>query len=420
VSNHLAFANVTAALRDVLAAAATQAVPAAVATIERPDNLKDDSPRVNLFLLQVTPNAAWRNADLPTRRPDGTPGRQPQAAFDLHYVLSFYGSDKDFEPQRLLGSVASALHAQPVLSPEILRGAAKDTLASSDLAEQVDQVRLTPTSFNLEELSRVWSVFYQVPYKLSVAYQAAVVLVESEVAAQAALPVRARNLYVAPFRQPEVDEVVSAAGAGLPILPGDTIALRGRNLRGEVTRVRIGGAEVEPQPGDVQDGEIHVVLAAPPFAPGALRAGIVGAQVVHFRSLGTPAVPHAGAESNAAPFVLRPRVKQVQPNPQVGPNPDVTISAPATDGTRTVTVGIEPQVGQEQRVLLLLNEPATPNPKAFSAVAERRTSDADPVVFRVRGLVSGTTLLVRVQVDGAESLLGIVAGAYASPQVTVP
>ncbi|HEY4588515.1 MAG TPA: DUF4255 domain-containing protein [Thermoanaerobaculia bacterium] len=413
MSNHLAFANVTAALRDLLDAAAKKAVSGAEATAERPDTLKDDSPRVNVFLYQVTPNAAWRNADLPTRRTDGTVGQRPQAAFDLHYVLSFYGSDKQHEPQRILGSVVSVLHTQPVLSPEIIQGAAKGTLAASDLARQVEPVRLAPTGFNLEELSKLWSVFFQVPYKLSVAYQASVALIEPEITTQPALPVRARNLYVFPFQQPEIDEVVSAAGPGLAVLPGDTVVLRGRNLRGEVTRVRIGGLEVEPAPGDVSSQEVRVALTAPPFPADALRAGVVGAQVIHPRTMGTPATPHAGTESNAAPFLLRPRIKRV------GPNPDVTISAPV-DGVRPVTVGIEPRVGKEQRVVLLLNEPVPANPKAFSALADKRANDTDPVVFQVRGLTTGTVLLVRVQVDGAESPLDVEAGAYAGPKVTVP
>ncbi len=413
MSNHLAFANVTEALRVLLDAAAKKAVSGAAATADRPNLLKDDSPGVNIFLYQVTPNASWRNADLPTRRQDGTVGQRPLAAFDLHYVLSVYGADKQHEPQRILGSVVSTLHTQPVLSPEMLRAAAKDTLVLSNLAEQGELVRLSPTGFNLEELSKLWSVFFQVPYKLSVAYQASVVLIEPEVTTQPALPVRGRNLYVAPFRQPEIEEVAAAAGPGLPILPGDTIVLRGRNLSGGATRVRIGGTEVEPAPADLSDGEIRVPLAAPPFPADALRAGVVGAQVVQLQLLGTPPTLHAGTESNVAPFVLRPRIKKV------GPEPDVTISA-AVDGVRTVTVGIEPRVGAEQRVVLLLNELVAANPRAHSAVAERRANDTDPVVFKLRGLNPGTAFLVRVQVDGAESLLDVVAGAYDGPKVTVP
>jgi hypothetical protein len=425
VSNHLAFATVTAALRDLLLPAATSAVSGSDVTFDRPDANKTNAAVVNLYLYQVTPNAAWRNADLPTRRPDGSLAQRPQAAFDLHYILTFFGSDKDQEPQRLLGSTVSLLHTEPVLSREAIRKTAQNThatdgthyLVTSDLAEQVELIRLAPLSLNLEELSKLWSVFFQIPYRLSIAYQASVVLVEPEVSTQPPLPVRARNLYVVPFRQPELDEAVAAGGPGLPILPGDTVVLRGRNLRGEITRVRIGSVEVAPKPADVRDDEVRIDLTVPPFAAGDLRAGVLGAQVVQRRLMGTPPKPHAGAESNVAPFVLRPQITKT------GANPDVTFGAPDPHGVRLVTVGIAPQVGAAQRVVLLFNllgEPAAGAPRAFSAVAERRALDTDPVQFKLGDLPAATPLLVRVQVDGAESPLEVGNdGAYKGPQVTI-
>lgn len=413
MSNHLAFAAVTETLRSLLDAAVKDVVTGAGATHERPDaTVLQSATGVNVFLYQVTPNAAWRNADLPTRRPDGTAALRPQAAFDLHYLLTFHGKEIDYEPQRILGLVVRILHSQPVLSRPMVDAVQSVTaLAGSDLAQQVELVRFAPLGLSLEELSKLWSVFFQVPYKLSLAYQASVVLIDAEVTVEPALPVRARNLYVLPFRQPEVDEVVADAGPGQPILPGDTIVLRGRNLRGEATRVRIGGAEIVPDADKVRDAEIRVVL------PAGLTAGVIGAQVIHRLWLGTPPALHAGTESNVAPFVLRPALKKP------GPDYDVTISAPDLDGVRTVTVGIEPEVKKDRRIVLLLNllgDPVPPtDPRAFSAVAQPRDDDTDPVEFKLRGLKTGQELLVRVQVDGAESLLEMEDGAYAAPKVTV-
>jgi Pvc16 N-terminal domain len=407
VSNYLAFATVTETLRSLLEAAGKKVVSGTVGTSQRPDTLTDNPARINVFLYQVTPNAAWRNADLPTRRPDGTAVQRPQAAFDLHYVFTLYGDDRTYEPQRILGSVASLLHSQPVLSRGMIRDASQgvSVLNTSNLADQVELVRLSPMGLNLEELSKLWSVFFQVPYKLSLAYQASVVLIDAEEPVQPALPVQARNLYVMPFRQPEVDEVVSDAGPGLPILPGDTIVLRGRNLRGEATRVRVGGVEIVPDAAQVSDGEIRVTL------PAGLPAGVLGAQVVHLLWMGTPPALHSGTESNGAPFVLRPKI-------------DSVATSPPTDSVYTVTVGIDPEVKKEQRIVLLLNllgDPVPPTaPRAFSAASEPRDDDTDPVEFKLRGLPAGKELLVRVQVDGAESLLEKVDGAYANPRVTVP
>lgn len=416
MSNHLAFATVTATLQALLDVVAKKAVTGAAATVERPDLVDKNTTGVNLFLYQVTPNIAWRNADLPTRRPDGTAVLRPQAAFDLDYLLSFHGKESDYEPQRLLGSVAGVLHSQPVLSREMVRDASKSPLADSNLAEQAELVRFAPLGLNLEELSKLWSVFFQVPYKLSLVYQASVVLIDGEVTAGPALPVQSRNVYVALFRQPEVDAVVADAGRGEPILPGDTIVLQGRNLRGEVTKVRIGDAEVEPKGANLKDGAIHVQLA-----PGlGLRSGVLGAQVVHLRLMGTPPTPHFGTASNVAPFVLRPKIERT------APDPPITISAPDAKGVRTVSVWLTPKVGKEQRVVLLLNLFRDPvpltDPRAFSAVAEPRSgdTDTDSVMFKVRGLKVGQELVVRIQVDGAESMLEMADGVYAAPKVKVP
>jgi Pvc16 N-terminal domain len=416
VSNHLAFSTVTAALRSLLNVPADKAFAGAKVTAERPDSLKDqpDTPRVNLFLYQVTPNGHWRNDDLATRRPDGTLAQRPQAAFDLHYLLTFYGVENDYVPQRILGSVVSVLHSQPVLSRGIVRDASTGSLVASDLAEQVELVRFTPLPLNLEELSKLWSVFFQVPYKLSLAYQASVVLIEPEVSTQPALPVRARNLYVVPFRQPEVDDVVSAAGLGEPIVFGDTIVLRGRNLWGEVIRVRIGGVEVVPDADKVRDDEIRIAL------PAGLPAGVLGAQVVHLRQMGTTPTPHRGVESNAAPFVLRPRIK----TKMVGPDevPDIDVSSPTGEpGVHLLKVSVEPRVGIAQRAVLALHGLAGATPAALSVAADPRTADGDVVEFRARGLQSTKEYLVRVQIDGAESLLEVdSAGLYSGPKVKIP
>lgn len=410
MSNHLAFAAVTETLCALLNSVVGNVVSGAQALHDRPDaSTLQDGPRINVFLYQVTPNAAWRNADLPTRRPDGTAVLHPQAAFDLHYLLTFHGEESQYVPQRLLGGVVRILQSQPVLSRQMVdEVTSKTILTGSGLAEQAELIRLAPLSLSLEELSKLWSVFFQVPYKLSLAYQASVVLIDAEVPVEPALPVRSRNLYVLPFRQPQVDEVTAAAGPGQPILPGGTIALLGRNLRGEATRVRIGGVEAVPDADQVRDDEIRVGL------PDGLPAGVLGAQVVHRLWMGTPPTLHAGTESNVAPFVLRPKIK------------DVSASAPddPEDKVGTVTVGIEPTVAKEQRIVLFLNLLGGPSsvtdPRAFSAVAEPRNADTDSVQFKVRGLAVGQELLVRVQVDGAESLLEMEDGAYAAPKVTVP
>jgi hypothetical protein len=423
MSNYLAIATVTATLSRALTAVVGTDVPGATVTTLRPDDSTNGTPNtgVNIYLYQVTTNAAWRNADLPTRRADGQLVQRPKVALDLQYLLSFYGNEVQLESQRLLGSVVRTLHTRPVLTRQMIRDTVSDAnnafLASSDLAGEVELIKFTPSSLSLEELSKVWSVFFQVPYALSVAYQASVVLIEPEVTPQEALPVRERNVYVVPFRQPTIEQIMSQAGDDQPVSPdqpilaGYRLILAGKQLRGEVTRVRIGGVEVEPQA--VSDAQIGVPL------PESLRAGLQGVQVVQYMQMGTPPEPHRGFESNVAAFVLRPTITVTASNVQGG-----------GDDPRSadIEVAFNPQVEKSQRVVLLLNEFQPPSGRparayTFSAPPRNETDpdETDSITVPISGVAPGT-YLVRVQVDGAESPLGFdeATGQYDSSQVTLP
>src|SRR5579863_1791920 len=162
MSNYLAIATVSAALQQVLIGPVGQAVSGASVGFNRPDPTAVTTPLVNIFLYQITPNAAFRNADLPTRRSDGTLVQRPQAAFDLHYLLTFHGDDTKLQPQLLMGAVVTTLHSQPLLSPQniqsaITSGQFNGALTSSDLGGQVERVKFTPSALSLEEFSKLWS-----------------------------------------------------------------------------------------------------------------------------------------------------------------------------------------------------------------------------------------------------------------------
>jgi len=228
--------------------------------------------------------------------------------------------------------------------------------------------------------------------------------------------VRQRNVYVVPFRQPVIEEVLSQAGVNQRIVAGSTILIRGKRLRGDVTRVRMGGVEVTPQ--DVSETQISLQLASPPLPSGALRAGVQGVQVMHPMLMGAPPVPHSGVESNVAAFVLHPKL-----NKNAGGNYDITVSdlQENMDSTYSanVTVGrIKPDIDQKQRVALLLNELTRPT-EAYRFNARPRTVDTDSIEFPISGVEEGT-YLVRIQVDGAESPLDVDAnGQFIDPRVTI-
>jgi hypothetical protein len=296
-------------------------------------------------------------------------------------------------------------------------------LAASDLADAVELVKFTPSALDLEALSKLWSVFFQTPHALSVAYEGTVVLVESdETTAEAAPPVRTRIVLVTPFRQPVIERLVSRTGPGQPILEegpilaGHTLVIAGRHLRGDaVPRIRIDGIEVSPDPDAASDTHIAVPL------PAGLRAGLHGVQVVQPALMGAPPTPHAGIESNVSAFVLQPTITVTASPVSTRTVDGVTLS------TADVTVSCGPPVGKAQRVVLLLNEfnpPAGRSPRAHGVPAPSRQLPSEPeetasLTIRIVDVVAGT-YLVRLQVDGAESPLAIDAsGQYAAPQITI-
>jgi hypothetical protein len=402
VSDFRAIATVTKVLATMIQNSVNLDVPGAQVRTARPEAPPNGTPpaEIDLFLYQVTPNAAFRADDLPTRRSDGTLVQRPRAALDLHYLLSFRGNELDLEPQRLLGSAVRTLHGTAILGRPLVHAvetdAANPFLAGSDLADAPELVKVTPLPLSLEELSKLWSVFFQVPYNLSVAYQATVVAIEGDETPRPALPVLERLVYVVPLQTAVVDQVEASSGG--PIVSGATLVLKGRNLRRPVTRVSLSGVEVGPQL--ATDTEIQVPLTVPPFPANGLRAGVQGVMVVHPVLMGDPLVEHAGFHSNAVPLVFRPSILAHVLNPG---QLDVTLDPPLRAG---------------QRATLLLNLVAGAAAHQFTnAIA---AVDQSTVSFALTGVAPGQYLM-RVRVDGAESPLVLDASdPLFGPTVTIP
>ena len=410
MSNHLAIATVTATLAQVLQSEVEKDVAGTTVTTARPDatNAAQGGTRVNVYLYQVTPNAAWRNSDLPTRADNGRLMQRPRVALDLHYLFTFYGSEPLLEPQRMLGSTVRALHSKPILLREQIRSTVNSLafpfLAQSNLAEDIELVKFTPTSLTLEELSKLWAVFFQTQYTLSVTYQGTVVLIETNDTPSTALPVLDRNVYVVPFRTPVVQEIKLDAPAAGPIVALSDIVINGRALRGDVTQVHFGASKLPPAiPTSIADTEVKVTL------PADLRAGVQGLQIEHQFLMGTPPLPHRGFESNVAPFVLAPIITQ----PTLPAFVQTSVDAQTGLITGTITVNFTPRVTKKQRVRLMLNEFQAPNtrePFGYVVAAPNENGipqaddDTDTIDFTIVDAAAGD-YLVRVQVDGAESAL---------------
>jgi hypothetical protein len=413
VSNHLAAAAVTATLRKTLQAALDDAVPginnARVTTLRPSDPGADlPTPGVNIFLYRVSPSGPLRNADLPTRRGDGSLVNRPTSPVELHYLMSFHGDEGKLEPQILLGIVTRALHSQPVITRAMVSAMLADStfafMAGTDLQDAPDLVRLTTIPLSLEELSKLWSVVFQTPYVLSQVYVASAVVIDGVEVPEQALRVARTSVAVNASMGPVVDTLLSQtaldapAQPSAPITTGNFLVLVGRDLLHDVTSVLVGAAELTPEPASASSTLLKVQL------PATVPAGPHGVTVIQRkRSAPSP----TDLRSNQVQLLLQP-----------------TITASFAAGS--VTIGFTPSVGQNQRVALVLNQfdaPPGQSPRAFSFDAPARSSPAPAasIAFPITGVPAGD-YLVRARVDGAESPLAAdpATGRYDAPRVTIP
>ncbi len=401
MSNHLAIATITATLQRILQAAVQNDVEGARITTVSPSDVGKGTPEtgVNIFMYQVITNPAMHNIDATPFRSRGTPTKR-QAALDMFYMLSVYGNNNELTPQRLLGSVVQTLNDKRVITQDMIREACNDStlsfLRESNLADQVKQINVLPLDLTLEDLSKTWAVFFQTPYLLSIAYKVMVVMVEGKEPYARGLPVRDRRTGgMAAFpAQPHIEQVVTQGGPLEPVLVDSTLLIKGCNLKGtNGTQVRIGGAEVTPT--QVTPSQITLPLSTVPAA--ALRSGVQSLQVLHTVPSTHPSRQHQRmTESNAAPFVLRPRVLTVTLNDLVITDDDLR--------NATVTLTVNLTIGQGQRVVLALNECTGDTPNAYMFDIPQREQDARRVMIPIQDIKAGD-YLVRLLIDGAESQL---------------
>ena len=448
MSSPLAIGAVSAVLRNLLdnglveagAAIGTTVAVSAVA----PDTINldnaNDPPRLNLFLYRVTPNQGWSNVGLPSRgAASGERLTNAPLALDLHYLLTAYGR-MDFQAEILLGYAMHLLHERPVLDRAAIRRAldpspldvsmlppAFQALAASDLADQVELIKITPAAVTTDDMSRLWSAI-QTHYRPSSAYHVSVVLIEGTRPAISPLPVlsrgrrdpvthRDRGVVVNPDLLPplptlfEAETLVPQTGARL----GDQVDITGVRLvgAGHVVRLvhRLNAAPIEIVPTSVDPGgrSLRILMPNDAAAQTALAAGQLAASV-RFTPTGEP----DPRDTNSIPLILAPA-------PVIAA--DAGLGLPAATVTRgglpprvTVTMRSRPQVRLEQTAALSLD--------IVSANALPRAAASDPLIFEFPNSVTAGSHWVRLRVDGADSILLDQSGAEpvfdATQQIVVP
>ena len=401
MSNYLAIATVTTTLQRILQHSIQLDVEGASVTTIKPENIGGGTPEtgVNLYLYHIKRNSTWGNADMPGRQRRGEMVKRNQIGIDLFYVITFYGNDNELEPQRLLGSTLRILEDRSLLSSQIIRETIADPafpyLADSDLADQIEMIRAEFLSISTDELSKIWSVFFQTSYALSVVYKVTVILIEGEEPLQRALPVKTKNFTLLPYQreeQPIIQQVMAHTGRYQPILTNSTLLIRGQMLATPETQVRIGEQLLNPT--TIKPTEIRLPLTL--VSRNALKAGVQALQVGRYSSGTNGQIPIA--ESNVFPFVLRPTIVEI-----------VKVNLEELDDesySGEIAVTLDVIIAPQQRAIILLNHKDADKNKNYLFNAQPRNEDSETISFVVKNIRPGD-YLVRVQIDGAESVLQV-------------
>lgn len=388
MSNELAIAAVTTTLRNLINQNLRDELGSGVVTTRPPDKARqngESTNQINLFLYQTQVNGQWRNRDIPTQVRPGETGRSP-LALNLYYLVTIYGQDDDdIAGHRLLGGAMRVLHDHAILQPGEIRTA----LAESDLHNQIERVRITPVPLSLEDISKLWTTF-QTQYRISAAYEASVILIDSAVLTRTPLPVLTRGTDDRGIKvQPNLLhpyptlESIELPNQQVAAQLGDRLILRGYTLGSDDGRVQIFLKHSRLDDPLILEGEVQekgqAIALTIPDDPEVYLAG--------FYTL-TVQLQREGREetSNALSLAIAPQIQSI--------TPDIS-----EEGEPVLRVICQPQVQSSQRVSLLLGSRSIP--QIYPLNPPERT---ESLVFSRRGLPSGE-YWIRLRVDAVDSLL---------------
>lgn len=132
------------------------------------EKIDDTRPKINLYLFRIEENPFAKNRDWKAVGGDGL--HKVPLSLNLFYVVTPYAKKQE-DGHRVLGEAMRVFYDNSIIAPVLLVDSLKNT---------AEQLKLDLCSFNLEDLTRVWNAF-NVPYRLSVCYQARIVFIDSTV-----------------------------------------------------------------------------------------------------------------------------------------------------------------------------------------------------------------------------------------------
>ena len=130
-----------------------------------PSDAAGKDVRLTLYLYSVIETPSLKNE--PRQFMTAKEARQPPLFLDLYFMLTCYPKGEDdldkrsHEDRQVLGWAMRVFYDNGILKGSVLKG---------DLEGTGEELRLSLNPINLEDLTRIWSVFPDTPYRTSVSY----------------------------------------------------------------------------------------------------------------------------------------------------------------------------------------------------------------------------------------------------------
>lgn len=342
---------------------------------------------LNLYLYRTEVSAAWRNQPLPSAGPSAP----PPLALNLEYLVCAYGEgEREDIAHFYLGAAMRVLHDCTVV-PRAKMAAEVEGKGLVHL--QLENIRVAPRAFSVEEISKLWSVL-GTPYRISAAYIATVLLIDSHTKTTSGPPVLRqgaddRGPVAMSTPPPSLTSATPAKKGFRAVRLGEELALDGESLDGATVQALFRhpllkdpiARSVTP----VSSERVRVTIPAAAPASGVPKKWPVGIWTV---SLEITKANQPKWTTNEVPFALAPAIT-ISPKTFNTPNTIFTLTIESTQ-----------QIRAEQSVLVLFDDQQMPP----SAPPTTAAGDDAPTVVQAK--VQGDVGLhrVRLRVDGIDSI----------------
>ena len=176
MSDYTAIADVSYTLIDLLRNKMEDLIdPDSIVVVSPGEIEANDNVRLSLFLFQVIENVHMKNQEMQIIDPAKL--KYPPLIIDLFYMLTSYPSsgiqdktERTKEEHSILGKAMQIFHDNPIITDPFLRGC---------LTDDGQELHISQTPLNLDDMTKIWSTFQDRPFRPSVCYLVSNVRIES-------------------------------------------------------------------------------------------------------------------------------------------------------------------------------------------------------------------------------------------------